>query len=376
MERETLLSQTRLCAACPKMCRHVCPTFLAWRSDSPTPHGRALLVYQDLKGVRPLDDRSIEVLYQCLECSHCLTWCLPEVDVAAIVESTRTRLVSEGREPAGIRELSDKIRESHNPFGEPHSSRLDWKRPKTSDGRKIVYFAGCTSSYREKEIAESTVSVLSKVLGYSVTVSPEEWCCGSPLFRTGQLGSALEQAHHNTELLNSLEGEMVVTSCPGCYRSLTQDYQKHGLVVDKPVVHLSKLLSDSVDRLPQAESSPVITYHDPCHLGRHAGLYDEPRSVLKHVSKGQLVEMERNKDNAMCCGNGAGLRALFPEESRVIGRARIEQAEATGATQIVTACPFCKNMLASQARSKGFVVDLSEFVMSSVKSSGTKAKTD
>ncbi len=368
---EDTAQQIRMCAACPKMCRHVCPTFLAWRSESPTPHGRALLLHQEITGTRPLDDRAIEVLYQCLECSHCLTWCLPEIDIADIVETRRRQLVEEGRFPSGLNPMVDSIRTHHNPYKEPHEKRIDWLKISTIDGRSLVYFTGCTAAYREKSIAQDTVSVLSS-LGYQVHVPEDEWCCGSPLLRTGFVEDALEQARHNVEILNSIDAEEVVVTCPGCYRVLTQDYPKHGLEINKPVRHIAELLQSHLKNLPEFELDGPVTFHDSCHLGRHSGVYEQPREVIERVSKGVLVEMERNRDNAMCCGNGAGLRTLFPEHAKKIGAERVRQAERTGAKYLVTSCPFCKNMLESQAKDSLIVLDLPELVEMAKKQSHVK----
>ena len=129
---DSLAEQIRMCAACPKMCRHVCPTFFAWRSESPTPHGRALLLHQEIVGTRDLDERGIEVLYQCLECSHCLTFCKPEIDIATIVEQRRKEIVTEGRRPSGLNEMAKSIEKHHNPYSEPHESRNDWIKTKKS----------------------------------------------------------------------------------------------------------------------------------------------------------------------------------------------------------------------------------------------------
>ncbi|MEM2143483.1 MAG: (Fe-S)-binding protein [Candidatus Thorarchaeota archaeon] len=367
MDEQEILRQARLCAACPKMCRHVCPTFFAWRSDSPTPHGRALLIYNDLMGFRKLDERSVEVLYQCLECSHCLTWCLPQVDVASMVESVRSRLVSQHRQPMQLTSIEEKVVSTHNPFGEPHSSRTGWLDSPQSDGTPITYFVGCTSSYREQSIAKSTATLLQEVLGYSVRVAQDEWCCGSPLFRTGALESALAQARHNADLINAMDGEMIVTSCPGCFRTLTQDYPRHGVKLKRPVVHISQLMWSRENVLPSLSGARRVTYHDPCHLGRHSGIYDEPRSLIRRLTGDGLVEMERSRENAMCCGNGAGLRALAPEKSRLIASERISQARQVGAELVVTSCPFCKNILDEVSGHTGYVVDISEFVLDAIR---------
>ncbi|MHA1770269.1 MAG: (Fe-S)-binding protein [Candidatus Thorarchaeota archaeon] len=361
MRPEEIAEQVRMCAACPKMCRHVCPTFFAWRSDSPTPHGRALLIHQDLIGVRPLDERGIEVLYQCLECSACLTWCVPGIDIASIVELVRARIVEEGRAPERLTEIAASIHEHHNPYGEDHNNRNSWLKTTGTGEKRVIYFTGCTTAYREKEIAESTVQLLER-LGYSVTITPDEWCCGSPLLRTGFVEEARESAHHNVEVLNALDADTIMVTCPGCYRTLTKDYPELGLTLNKPVVHLTQFLDSQLKDLPTGVKG-TVTYHDPCHLGRHSGIYDEPRRVIDQVSETPLVEMERTRDNAMCCGNGAGLRTLFPEQSRKIGRERIEQSLRTGADYLVTACPFCKNMLKSQAQDQIKVLDLPEYLM-------------
>ncbi len=365
--------QTRMCAACPKMCRHVCPTFFAWKSDAPTPHGRALLMHQEAIGTREIDERGVEVLYQCLECSHCLTWCKPEIDIAKLVEVKRRDFVKAGRQPDGIIKLADQVNKTHNPFGENHSKRNDWIKTSDKSGSKILYFTGCTAAYREKSIAQDTVSLL-ELVGHSVEIISDEWCCGSPLFRTGYLESAFELVEHNVELLNQSDAELILVTCPGCYRTLTSDYSENGFKLNKPVQHISEFLNRLADNLPKGEFEGVVTYHDPCHLGRHSDIYDAPREVIRRVTGSNVIEMERNRENAMCCGNGAGLRTLFPNQAKKIGAERIRHAKNVNAQYLVTSCPFCKNMLASQSDAGISVLDLSELLM--MVNKGQYDKTD
>ncbi|MFW9849770.1 MAG: (Fe-S)-binding protein [Candidatus Thorarchaeota archaeon] len=362
MDADTIAEQVRMCASCPKMCRHVCPTFFAWRSDSPTPHGRALLIHQEGIGVRDIDERGIEVLYQCLQCSHCLTWCVPEIDIAEIVESTRERLVSEGKYLSGLNEIRDSIQRNHNPFNEDHSKRTAWLKKSKSGLKKILYFSGCTASYRESSISEATFEILES-LDYDVIVSSEEWCCGSPLLRTGFRDAALEQARHNVELLNSIDADEIVASCPGCYKTLSNDYANEGLELNKPVKHISQLLANSLQAVENAKTKERITFHDPCHLGRHMGEYEAPRTVIEKVTGTSTIEMDRTKENTTCCGNGAGVRTLFPDQASKIGRSRIDDALGVDASILVTSCPFCKNMLKSQANNAIRVLDLPELVV-------------
>jgi len=373
IEPEKIAEQVRMCAACPKMCRHVCPTFFAWRSDAPTPHGRALLMHQDVVGTRDIDERGVEVLYQCLECSHCLTWCKPEIDIATLVEIKRRSLVSKNRQPTGISELVSLVKDNHNPFGEDHSKRNNWIKTKKLKGKKILYFTGCTAAYREKESAQDTVSLLEQ-LGFSVELTPDEWCCGSPLLRTGNQEAGLELAAHNVDVLNAVDAEEILVTCPGCYRVLTTDYPENGHELNKPIRHVSEFLKHELNKLPTGSLDGGVTYHDPCHLGRHSDVYDAPREVIKRVSGSPIVEMERTRDNAMCCGNGAGLRTLFRDYAKKIGAERINQAKTTNAKYLVTSCPFCKEMLDAQSDDTLTVLDLPEFVM--MISKGRDVKTD
>ena len=373
MDSETIAEQVRMCGSCSKMCRHVCPTFFAWRSDAPTPHSRTLLMHLEIVGTREIDERGVEILYQCLECSHCLTWCKPEIDIATLVEIKRRELVTANRQPDGITKLVGLVRDTHNPFGEDHSKRNDWIKIRESKGKKVLYFTGCTAAYREKDSAQDTVSILEQ-LGFSVELTPDEWCCGSPLFRTGNQDAGLELASHNIEVLNNIDAEEILVTCPGCYRALTTDYPENGFELNKSVRHISEFLAKSLSKLPTSQFDGSITFHDPCHLGRHSGIYDAPREVIKHVSGSSVVEMERNRDNAMCCGNGAGLRTLFTEHAKKIGAERIRQATNIEANYLVTSCPFCKEMLNGQSDGVLTVLDLPELIMRASK--GRDVKTD
>ena len=371
MDQETYAEQIRMCAACPKMCRHVCPTFLAWRSDAPTPHGRAMLLHYAEVGTRDLDERAIEVLYQCLQCSHCLTWCVPEIDIASIVELARQRIAAEGKAPEGLGNVTKSVTQNHNPFGEAHEARLSWVPEGKANSGRIIFFVGCTASYREQGIARDTVELLT-ALGTEVTVLDDEWCCGSPLFRTGFVDDALSQAKHNVEVLNSLDADEIVTTCPGCYRALVKDYPDHGIQLNKPVRHISQVLAGAVPSSSTPRGTRTVTFHDPCHLGRHTGEYDAPRDVILKASGQRPVEMLRNRENATCCGNGAGLRALFPEHAKMIGHSRIDDAKEIGADTIITSCPFCKDMLEQQSDESVEVLDLATFVLRMMKGRDTK----
>ena len=289
------------------------------------------------------------------------------------MEIKRRDLVKKNLQPAGISRIASLVKDTHNPFGEDHKKRNDWIKTGSSKGKRILYFTGCTAAYREKSSSQDTVSLLES-LGYTVIITPDEWCCGSPLFRTGDIQVGLEQAAHNAKLLNDIDAEEILVTCPGCYRVLTGDYPDNGHELNKPIRHISEFLAKTLDKLPTAKFDGPISFHDPCHLGRHSGIYDEPRDIIERVSGSPIVEMERNRENAMCCGNGAGLRTLFSEHAKKIGAERIRHATNVGAKYLVTSCPFCKEMLASQSDEHINVLDLPEFVLKASK--GRDVKTD
>lgn len=196
----------------------------------------------------------------------------------------------------------------------------------------MIYFRGCTAREKETSIADATEKLL-KLADVDYRVLEDEKCCGSVLLRTGFTDEALEQIKKNTD---DLSGEQILTSCAGCYKTLTQDYE--GLDVIHVSQFLNKLIKD--DRLKLSKNDFNVTFHDSCHLGRHCDIFDEPREVISHVAN--LVEMENSHDNALCCGAGGGVKSAYPEIASQISKSRINQALDTNSKVLVTSCPFCK----------------------------------
>ena len=187
----------------------------------------------------------------------------------------------------------------------------------------------------------------------------DEKCCGSVLLRTGFLDDAIDQMNGN---LDDLEGKTILTSCAGCYKTLKEDYKKY-LGVDLKVIHISQLLEQLIKENKinlKGNKDLKVTYHDSCHLGRHAGEYEAPRNVINSISN--LVEMENNREKARCCGSGGGVKSAYGELSNSISDLRIREAKETDADLLVSACPFCELNL-SQNSDDFEVLDLSEFVL-------------
>lgn len=222
----------------------------------------------------------------------------------------------------------------------------------------LLYFRGCTAREKLNSISKATERIL-KIAKINYETLDDEQCCGSVLLRTGFVDDAIEQMNGN---LKDFEGKTILTSCAGCYKTLKEDYKEY-LGVDLKVIHISQLLEQLIkeNRINfKGDKNLRVTYHDSCHLGRHAGEYEAPRNVIASIS--DLVEMENNKEKARCCGSGGGVKSAYGELSNSIADLRIREAKETGADLLVSACPFCKLNL-SQNSDDLEILDLSEFVL-------------
>lgn len=224
----------------------------------------------------------------------------------------------------------------------------------------LLYFRGCTARERLNSIAESTEAIL-KAADIEYETLDDEKCCGSVLLRTGFRDDAIRQMRLNA---HDLEGRTILTSCAGCYKTLKKDY-KELVGCDLDVIHISQLLDKLIEegRLKLKGNDLKVTYHDPCHLGRHAGEFEAPRNVISSIS--DLVEMENIRNKSRCCGSGGGVKSAYGDLSNSIARLRIREAEDTGADLLVSACPFCKLNLSENSNDLE-VLDLSEFVLNNL----------
>ncbi|MDD1779511.1 MAG: hypothetical protein LUQ65_15215, partial [Candidatus Helarchaeota archaeon] len=264
------------------------------------------------------------------------------------------------------------IAADHNPYKEAHAKRTAWVKEalKLKETADVLYFVGCTSSYREAEIASNMLHIMTNS-AIDVTVSKEEWCCGSPLIRTGQLKTVKELAEHNLEIIKKSGAKTVVFSCAGCYRTFKEDYPTLGIEPKVELLHVTdylvKLIKDGKIKFKEGAPAIKVTYHDPCHIGRHCGIYNSPREILKSIPGVELVEMRRNKEFAWCCGAGGGVKSGLKDWALEIATERIKEAEETGAQLLISACPFCKRNLMDAikaCKSKLKFMDITEFVNS------------
>ena len=193
------------------------------------------------------------------------------------------------------------------------------------------------------------------------------------LFWTGQIEIAKECANHNIEEIEKSGATILVTSCAGCYRMIKEIYRsKFGLEYNFEVLHAPEFLLSLVKdgTLPlENEISEKVTYHDPCHIGRHMGLYEPPRELLKNIPGIELIEMTRNRRNAWCCGAGAGVKSAFKDLALFAAHERLKEAQSTEAGILATSCPFCERNLRDAAKAYNAdikVADIIELIKSHI----------
>jgi Fe-S oxidoreductase len=343
-----------VCTMCG-FCKSVCPSYKEIGWDTASSRGRVTMAYGLVNGDLPADESVIRNMYTCTTCADCVRRCPSKVDVVDIVETARADLVKNGHMLPKHKAMTDSIVKYGNPYREEKSveETLGVKRHKAEVG----YFAGCTATYRSIKTSESTMSVLKK-LGIDFTVV-DEVCCGSVMQRVGYDNEYTETLFRkNVDAIKKLGVKTLVLSCAGCYRMFKTEYPKY---VDVPfeVLHITEFLAKQDLNLKPLNAT--ATYHDPCHLGRHCGVYEEPRQVIAKIPGLDFREMKYNRSLSHCCGGGGGVRSAFPEESLGISATRLDEAE--GIDMIITTCPFCvSNLSAGKGDRNVEIVDLIELV--------------
>jgi len=342
---------------------------------------------------RLVSDASI---WRCLGCDSCTEHCPYGVSVRRLVELLRQKTMQEyylpGRQEIfqadealakGIRALGmlgSRVQSFHNVSGEDNASRLAWASnlpnlPPNLDrkpGAETVYFVGCVTAMFPMTygIAQSFVTILSRAGLDFTTLGGEEWCCGFPLLMAGQLEQARELMAHNLAAMRAIGAGRVVMTCPSCYHMWQHLYAEElgeplGLQVLTASELLCELLAEGKVHLGEPRRPGIVTYHDPCDLGRKGGHYEEPREVLRQVPGFTFVEMQNNREHALCCGGGGNLETFSPELTAQVAAKRIAQAAEVRADYLVSACPQCVRTLSKAARAQNLrirVVDLVQFV--------------
>jgi Fe-S oxidoreductase len=326
-------------------CTATCP----WSELLDKPMTVRKLIHQGLLG---LDTDSM--LWFCTTCMACETRCPREVDIVKSLLAMRNMAFRKRHVPSEFEKLLWNVLEEGNPTGDPLLARANWAKDlnlkDASQGVDVLLYTGCTSSYdpRIQKVARSLAAILNSTAVDFGILGTKELCCGDPVRSTGESAFLDTLIMKNIETFKSTGANRIVTISPHCYDMFQGLYKEFGLEIE--VLHytelISELLRDGALNLSnglkgERESERIVTYHDPCYLGRHHSIYDAPRSVLEGIKGIRCVEMEENQEHALCCGGGGGRMWLETEPGMRQSDLRIGQATRTGADLMVTACPYC-----------------------------------
>ncbi len=349
-----------------------CPSYKKFRFETYSTGGRLWLIYSIINGDLKWSPNLANVLYACSTCGNCVENCrfVKFNDfLVDIIEAARAEAVKNGFCPENQKVLLERTKntENYNPYGEKNSDNQELKKKyDLPDKAEWVYYIGCTSNYRQQNLRDSTIRFLKKA-GIEFTLIDEHCCC-SPIIRTGQIDPVEDFMNYNIAQIKNTGATKVITSCAGCYRTIKKDWIKFGATYDFEVYHTVELVKQLLDedRLKiKSEYKNTVTYHDPCHLGRHVGMYEIPREVYNEIPGIKLVEMRRNRENAWCCGAGGGVKIGYPEWSVEVSQERLEEAKETGASVISSICPFCRTNLSDANKKYNMdfeVIDLIEIL--------------
>jgi len=356
---------TLRCIRCG-LCSFNCPTYRAELCESAAPRGRIALLRAVAEDKLDPSELFAHKFFDCVLCAACTAACPGGMEVDKLLLEARRGLHDAGLLPAPLARLSENLKTAHNISGEDNAGRLSWCenmacRPQGADKAQaeVVYFIGCVGSLfpTSYSIPQSFVQALEAGGVDYALLGGEEWCCGYPLLAAGL--SADELIAHNLAGVAALGVKHLVATCPSCYKTWKTVYPP----AEFDILHATQMLlalmeegriaparPPAIARKPGAAGPLRVTYHDPCDLGRKAGVYDPPRQILARLPGVELVEMANNRALSTCCGGGGNLESLEPELSAAIADRRLAQAQDVGAEVIVTACQQCQRTLSMAAR--------------------------
>lgn len=307
-----------------------------------------LILQEVMEGNIELNHELIETLFQCTTCADCSTNCPSGVDVPEIIKEVRRDMVNLGTCHPAFTGMNQVLKKHSNIYAEDQPEDFERERNKKAG---YVYFIGCVGSYREDEVTMETLDLFDRLkIDYTLI---DEVCCSGVLEDVGY-NINRDLADKNIELIIATGAKTVITGCPYCFRTFNNKTQYDRLREEGvKIVHISQFLKDYDFGV---KTDKRVTYHDPCDLGRHTGIYDEPRQTIRKIAP-NFVELPHNRAEAMCCGAGGGVRAAFAANSIAMARRRLEEAEEVGADVLLTECNSCvHNLFNARLRRQKFKI--------------------
>lgn len=388
---KTQLLDAYACIMCSR-CQEVCPAYITGKELSPSAleinkryfinrHKSDLLAGKEVDTAIVGQMISESALWACTSCAACVEICpVGNEPMFDILNIRRDKVLMESAFPKQLQTAFNGMERNSNPWN-MNKDRMEWaaadpelKVPTVSENSDfdVLYWVGCAGAFEERGqgIARSFSKILNKAGVNFAVLGNQESCTGDSARRAGNEYLFSMMAEQNVETLKAAKVKKIVTTCPHCLHTLKNEYPQFGGNFE--VIHHSQFIDQLISQGKinlRGKSADKITYHDPCYLGRHNQVFDEPRNVLSETAK-NVLEMERNKNRSFCCGAGGGNMWKEEEEGQeAVRRNRFNEAASTGCSVIGTACPFCMTMLrdAGKELESGIEVrDIAEIVAENV----------
>jgi heterodisulfide reductase subunit D len=371
------LEKLRRCIQCGT-CSATCPT--AYAMDY-SPRQVWRMVQLGLKD----EVLNSSTFWLCTTCKACQVRCPRGIDLMdAMISLKEYAFDKDVNVPDGMKVFGDTIATSYNISADDNKNRQIWSQnlahvPRGVEPRRrtaeVLYFIGCVSSFypRAYSIPQALVQIMEQADVEFTTLGEDEWCCGYPLHIAGMGDRMAEFAQHNVQKARAVGVKKVVFTCPSCYYAWAHLYPEFVDVSGIQLQHASEYLVELLagDEIALGPIQEVVTYHDPCDLGRKSGVYDAPREVLARIPGLEFREMSANRENALCCGGGGDVEVADQDVTVGVAGKRLAQVQDTGAKYVLSACQQCKRTLQEGARLNKIRVramDLTELVWRSMQS--------
>jgi heterodisulfide reductase subunit D len=310
-----------------------------------------------------------ETVYRCTLCGRCQEVCPAGISLKEIWLSLRQDLVHSNSFPGKVDLIKENVLKSHNVFNEDNKERAEWvedlddppEHGHIKESAEVVYFTGCVSAYfpMAQQIPLSLVEIFESADVDFTLLGEDEYCCGFPFLGAGLRDRVDEIIEHNVNAVKDKNAKKVVFACPSCYRMWKEYYP-----AEFELYHVTQFIKQQLlnDKLKLKTVGRVVTYHDPCDLGRGSGEYDAPRDIIKTIPGIRLVEMANNKENCACCGGGGNLEMIDAALSKEIAGNKIRQVLDTGADTVITSCQQCVRTMKGYVRLNKIKLEVMDIV--------------
>ncbi|MBN2025213.1 MAG: (Fe-S)-binding protein [Actinobacteria bacterium] len=381
----------RFAKNCPSICRY---NFHAYSGS-----GKLIIGNSILEGRSELNDAITEIVFRCQLCGACDAACKvyrDDIDLTEILLELRAHCIEQGQLIVEHMAVIDALKREDNVLGEPKDKRGEWAeglavKDINAEQCEVIFHAGCRYSY-DPDLRDTVRGAVQLMLAAGADVGiagKEESCCGGRAYELGYRGEAENYADDLLSRVKASGAKTLVTACADGFAHLRYLYPRMGKELPCEVLHITQYLARMVEqgKLRLSKEVPMlVTYHDPCHLGRmgepfltdwkedklqrpmslkrsgRKGIFDEPRALLTSIPGIELTEMERIREYAWCCGAGGGVYEAFPDFATWTAQERLEEASATGAEALATACPWCVRVFRDAAAETGMDLPIYDLV--------------